>query len=242
MKSIFTLSFLLFFGSNVFSSSIDSISVNVIGDTIYFNNIGINSHCFANFSIRKLFNPWSDTLCLVEMDMAEGLADCNCYFDVSAKFVFPLLNQHYILKVFRYVPFFDIESANLIGVVEFDYTGGEEVGYFSTITQSECYDLNDVKEIQEIPSQLNLSQNYPNPFNPSTTIKYFVSEADNVELKLYDVLGKEVSTLVNEYKTPGEYQIEINNFIKDKNLVSGVYFYQLKTGDYLQTKKMVLVK
>jgi hypothetical protein len=242
MKSIITLSFILYFGPNIFSSSIDSISVNVIGDTIFFNNYGVPANCFSEFTIRNLFNPWSDTLCLVEIDMMESPADCNCNFDLSQKIVRSLLHQQYVLKVFRYMPFYDITKAYLVGTVTFTYTGGEDLTRLSSIHQSECYTPNNVDLIKEIPIKSNLEQNYPNPFNPSTTIKYFVSEGDNVEIKLYDILGKEVSTLVNEYKTQGEYQIEINNFVKDKHLGSGVYFYQLKAGDYLQTKKMIYLK
>jgi len=83
-----------------------------------------------------------------------------------------------------------------------------------------------------------LEQNYPNPFNPSTTIRYSLPERTNVELKLYDVLGKEVVTLINEEKHKGSYQV---NFTADK-LSSGIYYYRLRTKDYISTRKMLLVK
>ena len=83
-----------------------------------------------------------------------------------------------------------------------------------------------------------LEQNYPNPFNPSTTIKYAIAKAGIVTLKLYDILGKEKEVLVNERKEPGNYVYEFKNL----NLSSGVYFYTLKTNDYIQTKKMVVLK
>jgi len=83
-----------------------------------------------------------------------------------------------------------------------------------------------------------LSQNYPNPFNPSTTIKYQLPEMNFVTIKVYDVLGNEVATLVNEEKPVGEYEVEFDG----TGLPSGIYFYQLRAGNYVETKKMVLLK
>jgi len=87
-----------------------------------------------------------------------------------------------------------------------------------------------------------LNQNYPNPFNPSTTITYHLPKASNVVLKIYDVLGNEVATLVNEEKAPGTYEVMFNSESSIRHPASGVYFYQLKAGDYLETKKMILLK
>jgi photosystem II stability/assembly factor-like uncharacterized protein len=83
-----------------------------------------------------------------------------------------------------------------------------------------------------------LSQNYPNPFNPSTVISYQLPVVGFVTLKVYDLLGREVATLVNEEKLAGEYEIEFN----DANLPSGIYFYQLKTGQFSETRKMILLR
>jgi photosystem II stability/assembly factor-like uncharacterized protein len=94
------------------------------------------------------------------------------------------------------------------------------------------------------PTKFSLEQNYPNPFNPSTNIQYAISSSQFVTLKVYDVLGKEVATLVNEEKPAGNYEIEFNSVetLHATSLPSGVYFYQLKAGDYIETKKMVLMK
>lgn len=83
-----------------------------------------------------------------------------------------------------------------------------------------------------------LSQNYPNPFNPTTTISYQLPVTSNVKLKVYDILGREVATLVNEEKPAGSYEVEFNG----SGLSSGIYFYQLKAGNFIQTKKFVLMK
>jgi hypothetical protein len=83
-----------------------------------------------------------------------------------------------------------------------------------------------------------LSNNYPNPFNPMTSIQYVIGSRQFVSLKVYDVLGTEIETLVNEEKTAGSYAINWNA----ENLPSGVYFYSLQAGDFIQTKKMILLK
>lgn len=83
-----------------------------------------------------------------------------------------------------------------------------------------------------------LAQNYPNPFNPSTTIKYSIPSSEFVTLKVYDILGNEVSTLVNEEKPAGNYEVNFNAL----NLPSGAYFYRLQTGSLVETKKMILLK
>ncbi|MBK7978793.1 MAG: T9SS type A sorting domain-containing protein [Ignavibacteriae bacterium] len=88
-----------------------------------------------------------------------------------------------------------------------------------------------------------LSQNYPNPFNPTTKIKYSIpenvkSEKENVKLIVFDVLGKEIKTLVNENKSPGNYEVEFNA----SYLSSGIYFYKIQAGKFIETKKMILIK
>ncbi len=88
------------------------------------------------------------------------------------------------------------------------------------------------------PDKFELSQNYPNPFNPSTTIKYSVANAGFVTMKLYNIVGEEVATLINEEESAGYYQIKFNA----SNLASGIYFYTLTAGNFRETKKLVLLK
>ena len=89
-----------------------------------------------------------------------------------------------------------------------------------------------------VPELYNLKQNYPNPFNPTTNIEFSLSKSGRVSLKLYDVLGKEAMTLVDEERGVGNYKLTFDA----RNLPSGTYFYQLKSGEFTQTKKMILVK
>ncbi len=97
-----------------------------------------------------------------------------------------------------------------------------------------------VESEQIKPSSFALFNNYPNPFNPSTIISYQLPENSFVSLKIYDVIGNEVATLVNELQTAGVKNVTFK--LKDKELGSGIYFYQLKTGSFVQTKKMLLLK
>lgn len=92
--------------------------------------------------------------------------------------------------------------------------------------------------IENLPSEYSLSTNYPNPFNPVTTIKYDIIGMQDVKVTIYDILGREVKTLVNEQQQPGSYTIKWDA----SNVSSGVYFYQLKTKDYTNTKKMILLR
>jgi len=103
-------------------------------------------------------------------------------------------------------------------------TGGEPVG---------------VQNVSmEIPSGYSLSQNYPNPFNPITHLEFGISNLGFASLKVYDILGKEIVTLVNEKLSPGTYQVEFDG----SGLTSGVYFYRLTAGEFTETKRMMLVK
>jgi peptidoglycan/xylan/chitin deacetylase (PgdA/CDA1 family) len=103
--------------------------------------------------------------------------------------------------------------------------------------------ISDAEEISDfIPDEIQLFQNYPNPFNPGTIIKYSVSDRQFVSLKVYDILGKEIATLVNEEKTAGSYQVEFRKDMNHRTLPSGIYFYQLRADNFVETKKMILTK
>ena len=109
--------------------------------------------------------------------------------------------------------------------------------------------LTDVAEEIELPKEFMLQQNFPNPFNPSTKISWQAPIGSWQTLKVFDVLGNEVVTLVNEYRPAGKYEIEFNPASSIKNLptsrlglASGIYFYRLQAGSFVETKKMILIK
>ena len=89
-----------------------------------------------------------------------------------------------------------------------------------------------------VPAEYSLSQNYPNHFNPVTHLEFWIPNLGFVSLKVYDVLGREVKTLVNEIKPAGNFKVEFDG----SNFASGVYFYRIEAGDFVQTKRKVMIK
>ncbi|MCW9065893.1 MAG: T9SS type A sorting domain-containing protein, partial [Ignavibacteriaceae bacterium] len=123
--------------------------------------------------------------------------------------------------------------------IDSDLESGKYLYRLKQIDFDGSFEYSDEVEVEiSLPLEYELAQNYPNPFNPSTAIKYTVPSAGTVQLKVYDILGNEVTTLVNEYEPAGIYNVEWNA----SSFQSGVYFYQLKTEGIVETKKMVLLK
>jgi hypothetical protein len=122
--------------------------------------------------------------------------------------------------------YWKVKAKNEIG-------SGDESVVFSFKTS-----VTDVEATQILPFEFSLSQNYPNPFNPSTNIQYAISSRQFVTIKVYDILGNEITTLVNDYRDAGIYNVQFTMH----NLASGIYFYTLQAGDFVESKKMILLK
>ena len=144
---------------------------------------------------------------------------------------------------------FDHKNSGLpdqvLGDIEFDEYGNLWIGggLGVTVYKEGGIVTEALENEMSLSSNFKLSQNYPNPFNPSTTIKYSIQlnerrETKNVKLLVYDILGREVTTLVNEEQKSGNYEVIWNAI----NQPSGIYFYQLTSGNYTTTKKMLLIK
>jgi hypothetical protein len=118
---------------------------------------------------------------------------------------------------------------NIIGVTNYN---------FNSIDLIQLSPNNVKGETNIQPERYYLIQNYPNPFNPSTKIKYSIPQSSNVVIKVFDILGNEIETLVNEEKSVDTYEVEFDG----SGLTSGIYFYQLQAGSFVETKKMVLMK
>lgn len=95
-----------------------------------------------------------------------------------------------------------------------------------------------IQQINSVVKEFSLGQNYPNPFNPTTNIRFSILKSEHVSLRVYDILGREVKVLVNQNLTLGEYQVDFDA----TGLSSGMYYYSLRSGDFVDVKKMVLVK
>ncbi|HPN37305.1 MAG TPA: T9SS type A sorting domain-containing protein, partial [Melioribacteraceae bacterium] len=126
-----------------------------------------------------------------------------------------------------------------IGVFMATYNNGQDtLYYFGKNINIDLINISEAENINNNISSFSLSQNYPNPFNPSTNISFTLPKSDFVTLKVYDILGKEIATLINQELNAGSYIKPFNA----TNLSSGIYFYKLQASKYSQTKKMILIK
>jgi hypothetical protein len=134
---------------------------------------------------------------------------------------------------------FGFMAANSSNLYLFNYafTGGgnndEITGVYKT-----SITVTSIESEKLLPNHFELFQNYPNPFNPSTTIEFTISQTENVSLKIFNSLGEEVASLLNETLSPGSYKLNFHT----ETLSSGVYIYQLSAGNLIQTKKMTLLR
>jgi hypothetical protein len=188
-----------------------------------------------------------------------GLTDINLSATNTAISLFKTeLTQDYSELIYTSEEGFDTPKGAGVwskpeGKGQFIYLAGRPYNFDPTDLSSNLQkilvdDLGELVDINsegssKIPNEFVLEQNYPNPFNPVTTIQYSIpvgvnSESAIVNVKIFDVLGREVETLVNEIQNPGNYEVVFNA----DNYSSGVYYYQLKAGDFIQTKKMIFLK
>ena len=140
----------------------------------------------------------------------------------------------------------DIEETSDGGYAAVGYTysfgagNNPNIYFIKTDANGLISEVDDNNNGNEIHFELN--QNYPNPFNPSTKISWQSPVGSWQTLKVYDVLGEEVATLIDEYKPAGRYDVEFNSLSGIRDLGSGIYFYQLKAGKFIETKKMIYLK
>ena len=126
-----------------------------------------------------------------------------------------------------------------IGIADTSVGGPTQAAGYAYVDDLSLGPPTSVQEISStIPDNFDLKQNYPNPFNPATTIQYSIPERSNVTLKVYDVLGNEVATLVNEEISAGIHKVDFNA----SKLSSGVYLYKLQADSFVETRKMLLMK
>jgi hypothetical protein len=155
----------------------------------------------------------------------------------------PGIKKNFVSTQYRKTPDMAVTAADILGLDPEEATGD---------VMSEIFETTGVRSSSISLQQFSLEANYPNPFNSSTIIKFTIPTSPQsppyqggktkqgwfVQLKVYDVLGNEVATLVNEEKPAGSYEVEFDS----DGLTSGIYFYQLRGGIYIETKKMVLMK
>ncbi len=205
--------------------------------TLYIYSEGITIYLNSDVAIRGVQMEFADVEnnpneMIINTDLGQG------YYKYVSKMLRVLLYDRAGNK------FID-EGSHMIADIPFQISNPDLISLERILmidVNRKSLNLNDVEIIlgtpPAIPLDYILYQNYPNPFNPSTTIKFSVPDKSNIVLKVFDMLGNEISTLVNEDKFRGIYTVSLNA----SNFSSGVYFYQLRAGNFVQTKKMMFVK
>ena len=155
------------------------------------------------------------------------------YENILPDTTWPRYNINSFLTAANHVTSYDIDNDTDMDVISAGWETTASIIWYQNPT------ITDVKyQTNLIPKEYSLQQNYPNPFNSTTAIKYSLPQRSNVTLKVYDILGNELSTLVNEEKEQGVYIINFDA----NNLASGLYFYRIQAGSFIDTKKMILLK
>jgi len=212
----------------------DSLFVIISGDTVHIWNTGAWENCSSQFRMDVSIS--NDTIYVTEVDTTHDLAYCICYFDLCAT-VTGLQSGYYNIEVYRKFLLLYPDTLFYIGSTSFNY-GGSPLTLISNSYQSDCYQISTVKGNKEQPAEFKLEQNYPNPFNPLTCIRFEIPNRTFISLKVYDILGNKIATLVNEEKPAGEYEVKFNA----SGLTSGIYFYRFQARNFTDTKKFILIK
>ena len=214
---------------NIVWGAVSSESTNIDSATFinfdYFPNEFLNKGYSRKITFGKLTGQDSVISTTETVDVTEGtfnncLETCQTQFDSTGT---PVWREFYyyalhvgLIKVVRTLPTNQAHTELLTGYIA---TG-----------------INNA--FNNTPSGFSLSQNYPNPFNPTTTINYSLAKEGNVKLTVYNALGSNVATIVNEYKPAGNYSVQFNG----SNLASGIYLYRLESGNFSTAKKFILMK
>jgi len=220
----------------------------IIVNSIIWNNQPSNISVYFRFlfdSLANLHVSHSDieggedgitTLDSMKIHWLDGNIDANPLFVGGNLFDYNLTDRSPCINAGT--PFFVWEGDTLINLSPSEYIGeAPDMGALEPDV------LISVEGEETLPTEFKLEQNYPNPFNPSTTIKYEIpgqARNDNVfvQLKIYDILGREVTTLVNQEQKPGNYEIKFSG----EHLSSGIYYYRISSGNFVKTMKMILIK
>jgi hypothetical protein len=156
----------------------------------------------------------------------------NQPLNTESYFISTTIDTGLLISGFTYNYRFTARDKHLVPKYDF----APDTGYYIAVWDSATFIEDEIKK--DYAENFYLAQNYPNPFNPSTKINYSIPKSGDVSLKVYDILGINVASLVNEFKEAGINSVEFNA----SSLPSGTYFYQLKAGDFVETKKMILLK
>jgi len=217
-------------------SAQDSIFVTIDNDTVNIWNTGAFENCGFLVEMETIFS--NDTITVVEHDTSTQYAFCNCNFDMCVSLT-GLNSGNYHVVVFRtYDLINDPDSLYYIGSTDFSYNG-TSTSLTKIYYQSDCYNISSIEGPEEIPEDFVMLENYPNPFNPNTILRFNLLSHSYVELTIYNILGKEVATLVNNKIAKGVHEIPFDG----SSITSGIYFCRLKIDNKISRMiKIILMK
>jgi hypothetical protein len=219
----------------------DSVFVTMSGDTVKVWNTDIPANCATRFEVGTVLSE-NNTFTITERDTVARKARCICTFDLFV--VLPGITRpgNYSVGVYRQQlkQFgYPVDTTVFVGAAQFTIVSQAAAQISGRFYQSNCHNTPDAVETGvQLPSRIWLYQSYPNPFNPSTSIKYELPKASHVTLVVFDVLGREVSVLVNEMRGAGVHEVKCDG----TGLSGGVYIYQLQAAGSVHSRKMLVIK
>ena len=243
MKSLSVLFIIILLGSFSYAQQPvcdfkgkDSLYVSMAGDTINVWDIAVCGYCAQAYSFSVTTS--SDTIYIVQTDTAGRIALCACVVDLRASIVgipsgtYWIVVYRDLLKKYGYHE----DTHKFIGSLQLKYEPIKTSPLSWQNFQSGCNPSSVPRENQIVQNQFSLFSNYPNPFNPSTTIQFQISKTEYVVIKVFDVLGREVQTLLSEITYPGTHSLK---FEMPKMTSSGIYLCRMIVGSYSQSQIMV---
>jgi hypothetical protein len=253
MKLLFVLALNLQFVNLSFSQlcdfrGIDSLFIQIAGDTTNIWDLSLCAYCSARFAISV--SPSNDSIFIVQTDTAGQIATCGCIFDQRTSIVglppgkYWVIMHRALLKKYGYYQ----DVIHLVGAIQFELPSGtKKIFRISADTssiswsafQSECIPDFVPENISTLPNQFALLPNYPNPFNPSTTIQFQIPTTEYVDIKIFDMLGREVQTLLSKRVSPGLHSIKYD---AGPEVSSGIYYYRMMAGSFRRTGRMILLR
>jgi len=236
----FLLFVFLFFVSNSSFAKDDSVFVKIESDTVQIWNTDVSANCASRFSVKT--EIIGNVIVVTECDTIGPLADCHCIYDLHSSLT-GLPAGNYSVAVYRQELkkyFYSHDTTIFIDSLTFTLSSSSTLLKGIQSSQSACRTATSIDKEEANPETFLFLSNYPNPFNPSTVISWQLSVGSDVTLKIYDILGNEVATLVNEEQQAGthNYELEMRNY----ELSGGVYYYTLKAGNFVQTRGMIYLK
>ncbi len=216
----------------------DSLVVEIVGDTVKIWDLLACGNCASAFVTSV--DTSGDSLYIMQTDTGQFPATCDCMFNLRASVV-GLPAGMYTAVIYRdwHVKFPYLTEPVFIGSIQFQINPVATPMLSVSGFQSPCLPTSVPTEDPGLPEQFALLPNYPNPFNPSTTVPFQVSETQFVVIKVFDVLGREVQTLLSQLKSPGLHSVV---FEARPELCSGIYCCRMTAGSFTRARSMVLLR